>query len=176
MTPEELEAKLRAWGRIYGEAPTRDDDDRSGPAVHPLAVAMQHAPRRRSEVIRQRTNMDRGGQDRRRHMGKVAGLAGMLPAHFVDPIPSTASRGGAKSPPTIPAELQRVNRAILNLQAVDPVRGLCLRVHYCCWGTLEERAEEASRRHGEVIKVRSYRDAVKDAKFWLMGALAEQAA
>lgn len=177
MSPSELEEQLRAWGRIYGEGPPRDDDDRPGPAVHPIAVAMEHAPRHRSTVIRMRTHMDRGGQGRRRLMAVAAGVErlNIVPASYVDPIPCKASRGGGRGARPISAEMQRLNRAILDLQELHPMRGLCLRVHYCVWGTLEHRAAEASRRLGQDIHVRSYRDAVREAKL-LLGLLLQIAA
>lgn len=179
MTLGELETLLMAWGRWYGERPGHDDEgERPAATVHPLAVAMQHAPKTRAEAIRMKVNMDRGGIARRKRMAEAAGVRGMtiVPAHFVDPVRGSNSRSGAKPPRPVPVEIQRVNRAVLNLQAADPMRGLCLRVHYCAFGTLEERADEAARRHGEPIGVRTYRSAVRDAKLLLLGMMLEAAA
>lgn len=176
MTLDELEERLRRWGRWYGERPSADDPDRLAPATHPLAIGMQFAPGKRSAVIRQRSHMDRAGQGRRRLMAQAAGVDRLhvVPAAFVDPVPCIETRSGRNSArdwPT-PPEVQSVQRAALDLHRIDTLRGLALRVHYCMLGDLQDKANAVTLRLGSPVKVRAYRDAVREARFWMLGRLA----
>lgn len=185
MTNDQLESLLRTWGRIYGERPTGDGDDGahpvSGYGANSIAVAMQFAPGKRSAVIRQRTHMDRGGVARRRMMADAAfadrppGERRMriVPACYVDPIPARESRSVrnlARDWP-VPAEIQRVQRAALDLAKVDTERGVCLRVHYCTIGSRDDKANDAAMRIGAPMTVAMYRNAVAFAKVWMHARL-----
>lgn len=174
MNLDYLELLLRAWGRAYGDMRgVVIEEERDAPDTHPLARAAAAAPGERVSIIRQRTTMDRGGQDRRRHMATNAGgveAVGLrlVPAGFVDCIPCPESRAGGRSVAAdwpVPPEVQRVHVAAEAVRKADPVRGACLRAHYWTRGTLEERAEHAAKLAAQAIKVRLYRDAVREARF-----------
>ncbi len=183
MTRDELECLLKAWGRAYGEGAAREWDEGTSDAVmpgaggmHPIAAAMEFAPGRRG-VIRARTHMDRGGYGRRSMMAAAAGVKGLsvVPAAFVDPIRATSSRSGPRQARPVPPEIQLVQRAALDLHALDPVRGICLRVHYCTRASLEERASDARsrvQRFRRGLTLRSYRDEVAHARTWVHARLA----
>lgn len=179
MTPDALETLLRAWGRVYGERGTFTDDDPVGPSGYgsnPIATAMQFAPGKRSAVLRQRTTQMRGGVSRRRLMAIGAGVECLtvIPGSYVDPTPCRESRSVrniARDWP-VPPEVQRVQRAALDLISFDTERGICLRVHYCTFGNLDDKALDASQRLGFPLKVRAYRDAVAHARTWMHARLA----
>ena len=172
MTTDQLEELLRAWGQAYGTAPA-PVVERRAPATHPIAISMEFAPGKRAAVIKQRTTMDRGGHARRRLMARAAGLQGMriVPAEFVDPIAcrETRSGGGGIVSRPVPFELQRVERAALELMRVDRLRGLCLRFHYCGRGSHEDKAREIAEIIGEPVKVKRFRDELVMARVWMHG-------
>lgn len=180
---EAFENLLRAWGRCYGERPEYDSpEDARAPDVHPLAVAMRFAPGKRTEIIRQRTTMDRGGVARRTLMAERAneGVRNprmrVVPASYVDPVPCSETKRafygfGEVSRPAHP-ELQRVERAVLDLQAIEPLRGLVMRVNYCSLGPHEEKAERVAAKIGQPVKLRRYRDELLLAKVWVHGRIA----
>jgi hypothetical protein len=179
MTTDELETLLRAWGRVYGERPAVDDNDGTGPATHPLARGMEFAPGKRIVLIRQRTNMDRGGVARRRMMAQAAGGATVglrvLQAAYVDPVPCVETRPaifglGERSRP-VPPELQRVQRAALDLHAIDTLRGLVLRINYCTLGPHDDKALDVGQRLGSPVGLRVYRESLAHAKGWMHGRL-----
>ncbi len=176
MTADELENLLRKWGRCYGERPPAEweGEERPGVAVHALARGMEFAPGKRITLIRQRTNMDRGGQDRRRMMARdIPGLR-MVPASYVDAIPCTETRSGrseARDWP-VPSDLVRVERAALDLHRIDTLRGLVLRVNYCTRGTHEDKAAVVTLKIGSSVKMRAYRESLAHAKGWIHARLA----
>lgn len=180
MTPTEIDALLMAWGRVYGERPPVDETERDAPATHPLARAMEHAPGDGAAIIRQRTSMDRGGADRRRTMAAAAGCdMRILPAHFVDHIACTETRGTHRSSARdwpIPPAVLRVNEAAMDLESIDPLRGVCLRMKYWRRGRDEDRAFYASEILGHHVTLRVYRDSVSSAKIWIAGRLVMRAA
>src|SRR5690606_27774412 len=94
-----IDPMLEAWGRYYGAEPISVGElpeNVRAPDVHALARAQRMAPGSRQEVIAR--HLDRGGQSRRRLMGAAAGLRGVLPAHFVDPVPCIESDRVARHP------------------------------------------------------------------------------
>jgi hypothetical protein len=176
MTTDDLEALLRAWGQEYGTAPPAVSQcERRVSASHPIAASMEFAPGKRA-TIKQRTTMDRGGHSRRRLMARASGVKGMriVPAEFVDPIPcrETRSVGGGVTNRPVPLELQRVERAALELMRIDRLRGLCLRLNYCTLGSHEEKAAAVSGVVNEPVKLRRFRDELDRARIWMHGRLA----
>lgn len=175
MTTDDLELLLRAWGQAYGSAPPPERlPDRRAPASHPIAVSMQFAPGKRA-TIKQRTTMDRGGHARRRLMARASGVKGMriVPAEFVDAIPCRERGvigGGGERP--VPLELQRVERAALELMRIDRLRGLCLRFNYCTLGPHDEKAAAVGEVVREEVKLRRFRDELDRARIWMHGRLA----
>jgi hypothetical protein len=186
MTGDELETLLRAWGRVYGERPPVDVEERDAPATHPLARGMEFAPGKKSAVIRQRTHMDRAGFDRRRMMAAAVkdgcpSLRRMqiVPMGFVDPVPSRETRSyrmEARDWP-VPPELQRVQRAALDLHGIDTLKGLVLRVHYCTrHPNIDDKAADVTLRFRSPVGTRVYREALAGAKGWMQCELARAAA
>lgn len=186
MTNDQLETLLRAWGRVMGERPPVDEEERDAPTVHALARGMQFAPGKRQQVIRERTAMHRAGHDRRAYMAQAAGGAAVglrvVGACFVDPVPCTETRSyrsEARDWP-VPPEVARVERAALDLQALDDFRGRCLRANYCLRGSHEEKlmrmmaTMEAAALDalGGWVKLKRFRDEVAFARVWMHGRLA----
>jgi hypothetical protein len=177
MTTDELDAVLKAWGQAYGRAPSPEPTrEPRAAATHPIAARMEFAPGKRALVIKQRTTMDRGGHARRRLMARAASVKRLyiVPVDFVDPIPCRETRhacGGA-SAQAVPLELQRVERAALELMRVDRLRGLCLRFNYCTLGSHEEKAVAVSEVVKETVKLRRFRDELDRARIWMHGRLA----
>lgn len=171
MSPEKFEALLRAWGRAYGERPEKEaDDNKPGPAVHPIAVAMQFGAKRSKGTL----SLQRAGQGRRATMAAAARRIGIamdiVPAGYVDPVPCVETRTMRSSAPTGWAEIPevlKIERAALDLLGFDRLRGLCLRVAYCTLGTDAEKAEVVSARLGEPIKRKRFRDERNLAKVWV---------
>lgn len=186
MDQEQLETLLRAWGRAMGEQPAVSEEDRPARAVHALARGMEMAPGKRQVVIRERTSMHRAGQGRRTLMAVAAGGATVglriVPAHFVDPVTATETRSyrnEARDWP-VPPEVLRVERAALDLAAVNDFRARCLRAFYCVKGSHEERLMRMMARmtseelapYGGCIKLKRFRDEVSYARVWMHGRLA----
>jgi hypothetical protein len=178
MTTDDLEALLRSWGQAYGTAPVPAHlraDRRSDDGNHPIAIAMGSASGK-AATIKQRTTMDRGGQARRRCMAKASGVKGMriVAAHFVDPVPCRETRyaRGAAAEQPVPPELQRVERAALELMRIDPLRGLCLRFNYCTLGPHEEKAIAVAEVVKQPVKLKRFRDELDRARIWMHGRLA----
>lgn len=180
-TQDDLEGYLWAWGRIYGEKPPADDGDEierlrlTGSAAnthHPLARALQFAPGKR----RKRDSLadGRAGYDRRRMMGVAAGVR-ILAQGFVDPIPCVETRrsvyGSGETDRPVPVELQRIERAALDLLALDYERGLVLRTHYCTRGNIEEKASTVTMKINRPYGTRMYREALAAGRFWVWARL-----
>lgn len=187
MTSDELETLLRAWGRVMGERPPVDDgDDRPSRAVHALARGMEMAPGKRQVVIRERTAMHRAGQGRRALMAVAAGGAAvgmrLAPTWAVDPVHFTETRSYRNESRDwpIPPEILRVERAAIDLQKIDDLRGRCLRVRYCMRASDEERVMRmmasmdlaALEKIGGYLKLKRFRDEVAYARVWMHGRLA----
>lgn len=178
MTPETLENLLRLWGRLCGERPVVDVDDGRGSNVHPLARGMEMAPGKRQRVIRERTAMHRAGQDRRAYMATVAAVGGMrmVPAGYVDPVPCAETRravyGLGETSRPLPADVARVERAALDLQRIDDLRGRILRTNYCTLGSHEDKVLRLSIALGYEVKLKRYRDELVYSRVWMHGRLA----
>lgn len=185
MTNDELETLLRAWGRVMGERPPVDDQDRDAPATHALARGMLMAPGKRQVVVRERTAMHRAGQDRRALMAVAAGGGAVglrvVPASYVDPVPCTETRSyrsEARDWP-VPPEVARVERAALDLQKLNDFRGRCLRAMYCLRGSHEERvmrmmsamSSEALAEIGGYVKLKRFRDEAGYGRVWVHGRI-----
>lgn len=186
MTSDDLETLLRAWGRVMGEAPpVAEEDDRPARATHALARGMEMAPGKRQVVIRERTSMHRAGQDRRAYMAVAAGGAAVgmrvLPVWAVDPVTATETRSfrdESRDWP-VPPEVARVERAALELQKVDDLRGRCLRARYCMKCGDEERVMRmmsnmdaaALNKIGGYLRLKRFRDEVAYARVWMFGRL-----
>lgn len=176
MNLDELEQHLRLWGHTYGEraadVAAEPPEDVRAPDVHPIARGMRFAPGRAVTVIRQRTTMDRGGQQRRRLMARELGACGVaiVPADFVDPVPgSRSSRGYVGRPPlqvSQQAPAERVQSEWLRMYRVDELRALVVQKEYQLRAMKQaEKAELLS------IGVKRYRDELRDGKIWLHARL-----
>ena len=104
--------------------------------------------------------------------GAAVGLR-MVSASFVDSVPcieSRSHRSEARDWP-VPLEVARVERAALDLQAVNDFRGRCLRVNYCTRGTHEDKVLRLSNDVGEYVKLKRFRDEVAYGRVWMHGRL-----
>lgn len=180
MTQDELETLLRRWGRVFGERPAPDpsyEDERPAAASHPIARGMETAPKRKSEWLRQKTSLNRAGQDRRAYMAAVAasGVRGgiglrIVPATFVDAIPCVETRSyrsEARDWP-VPVDVSKVERAALDLKGFAEIRYDCLRITYCTLPTGRGHREKAAKLG---LKLKSFRDELAAARLWLHGRL-----
>jgi hypothetical protein len=178
MTLDQLKTLLRAWGRLYSERVPVDFDEENVPMLggvsHPLARGMQFAPGKNQKVVN-KLNLERGGYARRRLMARAAQIGGfnIVPAAFVDPVRCVETRVsfyGHHAKP-VPEQIQRVQRAALELAVIDPMRGMCLRVTYCMQGSYADKAEIVSGKIGRPIGVRVLREAVAFSEGWMHGRL-----
>lgn len=162
LTVDEVEKMLRNWGWFFGVRPARDDGDdyicpTLGSGQHPIATAMEFA----------------GGTDRpagrsARAMAKVRGT----PTWGFAPAVCTETRSHRTSTPDdVPVTAQRVQRASLELQSIDPLRGLCLRTNYCTLGSHFEKAAAVSATLGELVTLRTYRHELALARVWMHARL-----
>ena len=185
MTKDELEEWLLCWGRLYGARQSRGAhaglDDQLFVSPHPLERARQFAPLKRAEVIRQKTAMDRGGHARRRLMGAAAGLRGILPAHFADPVGASGTRPNPATPREhpVPQVVAAIEASAIRLEVVDRVRGVILRVHYCGEsGARKEKVAAANtalsmegRFAPDQVDETRYKNALASAKVWVHSAV-----
>ena len=175
---EAIDPLLEAWGRFYGETVLDTGgeihENAHAPDVHALARAQRLAPGTRQEALAR--HLDRGGQARRALLGAAAGLRGVLPAHFVDPVPCIESdRVGrnAEQDPHYTSTVRAVQAAWLSLQRHDELQGTIVRVQYQVRGMTQERkAEEVGIRLDRPIGLKRYRDELRMAKCWLHARLA----
>lgn len=185
---DDLESLLKAWGVAYAERPVNVVDPVTSyerrSASHPISTAMQFAPGRKVKKTVLAAHL--AGLDRRRYMGRAAGLGGPLPRWAVDHIPAKSHArggGGILSRPVHP-ELARIDQAVRALENRHLVRGTCLRVAYCLAGTHAEKVEEVTARMRQSqadwpgISVDTFRDHLLYARLFVEGwrAHAESAA
>jgi hypothetical protein len=135
---------------------------------------MEFAPGKRVALIRQRVNMDRGGLDRRRLMARDLLGVRTVPAAYVDPVRCVETRSGRNEATDwpVPTELQRVQRAALDLHAIDTLRGLVLRINYCTRGSQEDKSGTVTALIGSPVRLRVYRESLAHAKGWMHAKLA----
>lgn len=151
-----LETLLRAWGRAYGERSDYGNDDRTGPAVHPIAVAMQFAPGRkvRRLDIALRRSIRKGER-----------------AWSRDPITCTETRPSGGGGRGSDSAVERVQTLVLQLRRSDEARGLAITAEYCKLGTQREKAEWVSAQ-GHRMAVRAYREKLASARGWIEAKIA----
>lgn len=180
LQPDEIfEARLRLWAYWFGERGQRASEEAAmleeelasgaglyrSPGASATAVADEVDPV--ATIIRRVANMDRGGHQRRRLHGRAAGLidpkdnALPVPGWAVDPVrcAETRSRGGGRS--YVPAEAERVERAVLDLQAALAAQGLAMRLHYCTFGPSEDKAARMDLGRGK------FRELVAEGRGWV---------
>lgn len=186
---EAIDPLLEAWGRYYGESVVDTvgelPEGARSPDVHSLARAQRMAPGTRQEALAR--HLDRGGQARRALMGAAAGLRGILPAHFVDPVPCIESERvgrNAEQDPNYTAAVRAVQAAWLSLQRHDELQGTIVRVQYQVRGmTQADKVDvvDARRRAAAIegdhdppapISLKRYRDELRMAKCWMHARLA----
>lgn len=173
---EQLETLLKAWGICYFERPRTEDYQRRSRLAHPIAQSMQFGAKKK--VTRTTEWLKRAGYDRRRIMGVAAGIP-MVAAAFVDPVPCKQSRkgkgGGHGSGRPVHPDIQRVEQAVKDLEGVNFVRALCLRMKFCTEGLDADKAAAATERLREItrdpgrkgISVDTFRDEVMFGRLWV---------
>lgn len=183
--PDEIfEARLRLWAYWFGERAERaceeaamlEEETASGaglyrsPGAQATSVVEEIDPV--EMVIRRVTNMDRGGQQRRRLHGQAAGLidqqqnARPVPSWAVDPVRCTETRGSSATFLYTPPEALAVEKAVLALQGRHAAQGLALRLHYCTFGHPTEKAEKMCIGRGK------FRELVAEGRGWVRCRLA----
>jgi hypothetical protein len=160
-----LELLLRQWGYYYGE-PIRDHPRRVPSSL--LHRTREFAPGKADK----RQAKGRAGFDRRRIMGKAAGLvtkdgrALCIPEAFVDPVPAPKKHNyGFSHERTVgpaPLECQRLNREVNELGQHSLLRELCLRAQYCIDGARTDRCDWIT---AELRKVSHWAEQVSESKF-----------
>jgi hypothetical protein len=182
VTQDQFEAMLRAWGSYYGEnrGPEWDEADGCnaapvGGSPHPLERARAFAPGTRRAAL-EAMHLRRAGRERRAMMGAAAGLAGPLPAEFVDPIPCVETRPVAGTPrpdPRYTDAVRAVQEAWLVLREWWPLQAEIVRLHYQVRGfTQAEKAELVSASFGDAVGLKRFKDELRLARVWLHARLA----
>lgn len=175
----DIDTLLKAWGRLYQERPRIEYGERRQRPEHPIARSMEFAPGKK--VKRSTVALGRDGRGRRRIMAAAVGLKGLtvVPMAYVDPVPCKETRSntyGIHSRP-VPKEIQRVEQAVKELEQVDYLRALCLRINYCREGRHDEKAKQATDQIREVnrdhkaVTVSDFRDELMYGRIWLHGRL-----
>ncbi|KRG47360.1 hypothetical protein ARC20_03255 [Stenotrophomonas panacihumi] len=180
LQPDEIfEARLRLWAYWFGERGQRaseeaamlEEEQASGaglyrsPGASATAVAEDVDPV--ANIIRRVANRDRGGDPRRRLHGQAAGLSDRkgnvapVPSWAVDPVRCAETRGAAGARTYVPTDAERVERAVLDLQARHAANGLALRLHYCTFGHPLEKAETMGIGRGK------FRELVAEGRGWV---------
>lgn len=167
---DQLEAMLRHWGRVWGEAPPREWDEGCSTVYHPIATAMQYAPARhqsitRRDVARVRTAL----RSRLIHLGRDGENTIPTPSWAVDPIKGRDNGGGAGL--HVDPIADAVERGALDLHRAYPLRAVCLRIEYCTRGRQREKAERAGSIINMRLALRRYRWELDLARAWMSGRL-----
>lgn len=165
MIREDFENLMRLWGFYFG--PRRKEQEEGAGLYGPSTLAGLGRP----ATIRQSTTMDRGGIARRRLLGKEAGLiditgaARVVPPWVVEPVRCSETRTSAAkilAPDfSVPAEAQRVERAVFKLNKLDGDLASIVRAEYCSFGRQIEKAASFG------IKRNAYRERLAEAKGWV---------
>ncbi len=170
MTLDQLEALLKAWGRVYGER--RDEgvegwpEEGSGMGPHPLEIARQFAIGKREKVKRDAWTPTHAAM-----LTKWAanGFRGRPPSWASEPVGGTPSRV-RKVPPkydkAFTPQLAAIEDAVMDLHRHDDLKARVVRYRYC---TLADDKNAA-----EVLKIplKQFREKRRDAVIWLHGRLA----
>ena len=169
MKREDLDNHLRLWGYHYG--PRRDERRTEMEAGAGLYGQSALADLGRPKIIRKTATMDRAGVDRRRMLGKEAGLvdetggARVVPGWAVETVRCAETRTGAAkilaTDFSIPAEAQRVERAVFLLGRDDLDLARIIRAEYCSLGPQRDKAQ------GLGIERNAYRERLAEAKGWV---------
>jgi hypothetical protein len=187
MTQDELERRLLAWGRAYGEERAHEwDEDASPTGFSPLARGLTYAPGTREAAAIRLASFDRAGRARRLAMGAAAGLvdvtgesARAVPSWACDPIRArqTSHRPTeAHYDARFTKQAEEVQTAWLALRRFNPLQAECLRLQYQVRGTTtaitqREKAEMASRNLRDGVSLKRYRDELRYAKTWMHARL-----
>lgn len=177
-----LEVLLLAWGRTYGTDYREEPRWRRTPS-HPLAQKLQFSP---GKSVRQATRalLGRSGIERRRYIGRNAGLLTKegepipVSGYFIDPIRCKETRSfGSHVERPVPAELQRVEAAVRELEGISMVRALCVRVEYAQEGRQADKFPRVTEHMRKVkkdfkgVSLSGYRDELMYGRFFLHGRL-----
>lgn len=160
MTGEQLEKLLRRWGWANSERPQGDIDDISLADLtpcHPLVRAAQFPPGE--------------GAMSGRASKSMAALRGVPDWGFQPTVCTEDRTYRIETPDDTPEDVQRVQSASMVLQSADPLKGLCLRVHYCTFGSHWEKAQVVATKYGKPVKLKRFRDELALAKVWMHGRL-----
>jgi hypothetical protein len=181
MTQDELERRLLAWGRAYGEERAHEwDEDASPTGCSPTARGLSFAPGTATVAARRLSSLSRAGRGRRALMAAGAGVEAMrvTPSWACDPVPVPASavRGGGGTRCRFTPDVEQVESAWLALRRFNPLQAECLRLQYQVRGTTvavtqREKANMASRNLSDGISLKRYRDELRYAKTWMHARL-----
>lgn len=174
MPPDLLDQQLREWGRATMGRHAANEDGPPSVNAHPIARAREFASGKKKKEF---VPVGRDGRERRRFLAANAGVDRMtiIKPWAVDPIRCVdSSRGGGSASVDlgVPEELKWIDRMMLDLYRQNPLRGVCLRLEYCGFGTQAEKAVQAARAEGCDLTLRQYRSEVKLAREWMRGRVA----
>jgi hypothetical protein len=177
MTQDELERRLIAWGRAYGEERMREwDEDASPTGCSPTAKGLAFAPGTAEVAARRLSSMARAGRGRRRLMAAGAGVEAMrvTPSWACDPVPvpATEVRGGGGTRCWFTPDVEEVQTAWLTLRRFNPLQAECLRFQYQVRGLKQvERAERVGAQLKYPIGVKRFKDELRLARVWMHARL-----
>ncbi|MDY4297534.1 MULTISPECIES: hypothetical protein [unclassified Xanthomonas] len=170
MNDDVFDGFLRAWGYAYG--PAREAQEAGAGMYGACTLAGLGRP----SLIRQQVNMDRGGLDRRRAMGRAAGMvaangqARLLPTWAAEPVRFAETRTAhakiLSSSDGIPEQAAKVERAVLQLHRESPSLARVIRAEYCTFGRQSEKAKTFG------MERKAYRERLAEARGWVRCDLA----
>lgn len=161
LTAEEIEDRLRLWGRIFGEKPTKDyDEDSSGTLAGAMSCVLGSAHIGGGSAARAKRKtrefIDKDGNIRK-EVAPVFRVAGK----------ETRTTSRVWNPPR---ELMEVEDGAIDLYHYDRLRGVILRVEYCVRFRLQrEKAIMVGKVEGidARISLRRYRHELECARVYM---------
>lgn len=159
--------QLRRWGHATATRHVRPqfaaNDD--APDDHPLARARHFAPMTRQRAAARLVGRD--GRSRRKYMARDLGACGvqLVPASYVDPVPSKNTRSGSLRPDQragaidvgIPDDLRWIDRALAELTRQAALQAQCLREEFTGTGSQRMKAARVAKQYAGQLSVWQYR-------------------
>lgn len=164
LTAEDIEERLRLWGRIFGERSREYDEPSSGTLRGSMSSVLG------------RVHIGEGlSARRRRKLREYLDAKGVVRKEFAPEFrvagKETRTTSDVWNPPR---ELMEVEEAAIDLYHFNRLRGVVLRVEYCVRFRLQrEKAVMVGKCEGidERITLRRYRHELDYARMWMFGRL-----
>lgn len=169
MNADELERLLRRWGRVFGTAPPREWDEDSSGSLGAL-----------TSVLMSRMHVGIGSQagEKQKRPVWIDPETGAVIPNYIPGVRRITARGKESASTMRPwnpdTDAEFVELAALDLYRYDRMRGVVIRLEYCCRGHRQkDKAAWVGACEGidERITLRRYRHELDFARQWMAGRL-----